>query len=56
MKNHIHPTSVISGFNLAAKEAVKFIEENLGIISTASGPATITSHGITWYILTDDFG
>lgn len=31
MKNHIHPTSVISGFNLAAKEAVKFIEENLSL-------------------------
>jgi T-complex protein 1 subunit alpha len=29
VKNHIHPTSVISGFTLAVHEAVKYIEQNL---------------------------
>eukprot|EP00475_Leptophrys_vorax_P035103 TRINITY_DN574_c0_g1_i2.p1 TRINITY_DN574_c0_g1~~TRINITY_DN574_c0_g1_i2.p1 ORF type:complete len:456 (-),score=164.05 TRINITY_DN574_c0_g1_i2:397-1737(-) len=29
VKNHIHPTSVISGFNLAVHEAVKYIEQHL---------------------------
>jgi T-complex protein 1 subunit alpha len=29
IKNKVHPTSVISGFKMAARESVKFIESNL---------------------------
>eukprot|EP00696_Hemimastix_kukwesjijk_P009228 gnl/Hemi2/21703_TR7231_c0_g1_i1.p1 gnl/Hemi2/21703_TR7231_c0_g1~~gnl/Hemi2/21703_TR7231_c0_g1_i1.p1 ORF type:complete len:554 (+),score=218.42 gnl/Hemi2/21703_TR7231_c0_g1_i1:48-1709(+) len=31
VKNKIHPTTVISGFRLAAKEAVKYVQENLSV-------------------------
>jgi T-complex protein 1 subunit alpha len=29
IKNKVHPTSIISGYKMAAREAVKFIENNL---------------------------
>jgi len=29
IKNKVHPTSIISGFKMAARESVKFIESNL---------------------------
>ncbi len=31
VQNKIHPTSIISGYRLACKEAVKYINENLTI-------------------------
>lgn len=31
VQNKIHPTSIISGYRLACKEAVKYINENLVI-------------------------
>jgi len=31
VKGHIHPTSIISGFRLASKEAVKFIQDELQV-------------------------
>jgi len=31
VKNHIHPTSVIAGLNLAKREACKFIKDNLAM-------------------------
>jgi len=29
IKNKVHPTSIISGFKMAARESVKYIENNL---------------------------
>jgi len=37
MKFKIHPTSIISGFRLAMREACKYVEENLAVDSVALG-------------------
>merc|ERR1712167_297544 len=37
MKFKIHPTSIISGFRLAMREACKYVQENLAVDSTALG-------------------
>lgn len=31
VKNHIHPTSIIAGYRLAMREAVRYIKENLSV-------------------------
>ena len=43
VKNKIHPTSIISGFRLASKEAVKYIKEKLTISSDELTEETILS-------------
>ena len=37
VKDKIHPTSIISGFKLASKEAVKYIQNNLTISTDELG-------------------
>ncbi|XP_034828522.1 T-complex protein 1 subunit alpha [Maniola hyperantus] len=41
VKNKIHPTSVISGYRLACKEAVKYIQDNLTVTVESLGKASI---------------
>ncbi|XP_068621603.1 T-complex protein 1 subunit alpha isoform X2 [Battus philenor] len=41
VKNKIHPTSVISGYRLACKEAVKYIQDNLTVNVETLGRASI---------------
>ncbi|XP_023945984.1 T-complex protein 1 subunit alpha [Bicyclus anynana] len=41
VKNKIHPTSVISGYRLACKEAVKYIQDNLTVTVESLGRASI---------------
>ncbi|KAK9810134.1 hypothetical protein WJX72_005428 [[Myrmecia] bisecta] len=41
VRNKIHPTSIISGFRLAMREACKFIEENLAIQTSQLGKETL---------------
>lgn len=43
VKDKIHPTSVISGFRLASKEAVKYIEEHLTISTEELGRDVLVS-------------
>ncbi|VVC89107.1 unnamed protein product [Leptidea sinapis] len=38
VKNKIHPTSIISGYRLACKEAVKYIQDNLTVTVLVSDP------------------
>jgi hypothetical protein len=42
VKCHIHPTSVISGYRLAMKESVKFIQQNLAVKVDSLGADTLT--------------
>ena len=37
VKNKIHPTSVISGYRMACKEAVKYVQEHLTVSSDDVG-------------------
>lgn len=37
VKNKIHPTSIISGYRLACKEAVKYIQDNLTVTVDSLG-------------------
>ncbi|XP_061705199.1 T-complex protein 1 subunit alpha [Cydia pomonella] len=41
VKNKIHPTSIISGYRLACKEAVKYIQDNLTVTLESLGRASI---------------
>ncbi|XP_050680186.1 T-complex protein 1 subunit alpha [Leptidea sinapis] len=41
VKNKIHPTSIISGYRLACKEAVKYIQDNLTVTVESLGRASI---------------
>ena len=41
MRNKIHPTSIISGYRLAMREAVKYIESNLATPIDSLGKETI---------------
>ena len=41
VKNKIHPTSIISGYRLASKEAVKFIKDNCSIKTDSLGPDSL---------------
>eukprot|EP00743_Colponemidia_sp_Colp-15_P000397 GILK01000458.1.p1 GENE.GILK01000458.1~~GILK01000458.1.p1 ORF type:complete len:548 (-),score=80.02 GILK01000458.1:68-1711(-) len=43
VKNRIHPTSVMAGFRLAMREAVKYIQENLSQKIEALGKDVITN-------------
>ncbi len=40
-KSKIHPTTVISGFRLACKEAVKYIQVCFAVIFVIDSPRTI---------------
>lgn len=41
VKNKIHPTSIISGYRLACKEAVKYIQDNLTVTVESLGRPSI---------------
>ncbi|KAG6445031.1 T-complex protein 1 subunit alpha [Manduca sexta] len=41
VKNKIHPTSIISGYRLACKEAVKYIQDNLTVTVESLGRVSI---------------
>ncbi|CAB3222342.1 unnamed protein product [Arctia plantaginis] len=41
VKNKIHPTSIISGYRLACKEAVKYIQDNLTVTVESLGRASV---------------
>jgi T-complex protein 1 subunit alpha len=41
VKNKIHPTSIISGYQLACKESVAFIEKNLALTTESLGKESI---------------
>ncbi|XP_026759752.1 T-complex protein 1 subunit alpha [Galleria mellonella] len=41
VKNKIHPTSIISGYRLACKEAVKYIQDNLTVTLESLGRPSI---------------
>jgi len=41
VRSGVHPTSVVSGYRLAAKEAVRFITESLAIPVSSLGPDTL---------------
>lgn len=41
VRDKVHPTSIISGFKLASKEAVKYIQNNLTINSDELGKDTV---------------
>lgn len=41
VKNKIHPTSIISGYRLACKEAVKYIQDNLTVSVESLGRASV---------------
>ena len=41
VKNKIHPTSIIAGYRLAMKEAVKFIQSNMATSTEALGESTL---------------
>jgi T-complex protein 1 subunit alpha len=41
VKQKIHPTSIISGFRLASKEAVKYIQERIQCPVSALGKNTL---------------
>ncbi|CAH0723544.1 unnamed protein product, partial [Brenthis ino] len=43
VKNKIHPTSIISGYRLACKEAVKYIQDNLTVTVESLGRASIVN-------------
>merc|ERR1711959_566482 len=43
MKFKIHPTSIISGFRLAMREACKYVQENLAVDSTSLGRDVLMS-------------
>merc|ERR1719352_2034267 len=43
MKFKIHPTSIISGFRLAMREACKYVKENLAVDSVALGREVLMS-------------
>ncbi|XP_013142307.1 PREDICTED: T-complex protein 1 subunit alpha [Papilio polytes] len=43
VKNKIHPTSVISGYRLACKEAVKYIQDNLTVSVETLGRSSIVN-------------
>lgn len=43
VKNKIHPTSIISGYRLACKEAVKYIQDNLTVAVDSLGRASIVN-------------
>ncbi|KAJ8719181.1 hypothetical protein PYW07_016737 [Mythimna separata] len=43
VKNKIHPTSIISGYRLACKEAVKYVQDNLTVTVESLGRASIVN-------------
>ncbi|KAI5633594.1 TCP-1/cpn60 chaperonin family domain-containing protein [Phthorimaea operculella] len=43
VKNKIHPTSIISGYRLACKEAVKYIQDNLCVTVESLGRPSIVN-------------
>ncbi|KOB78090.1 T-complex protein 1 subunit alpha, partial [Operophtera brumata] len=43
VKNKIHPTSIISGYRLACKEAVKYIQDNLTVTVESLGRPSIVN-------------
>lgn len=43
VKNKIHPTSIISGYRLACKEAVKYIQDNLTVTVESLGRPCIVN-------------
>ncbi|XP_072949925.1 T-complex protein 1 subunit alpha [Epargyreus clarus] len=43
VKNKIHPTSIISGYRLACKEAVKYIQDNLTVTVESIGKTSIVN-------------
>merc|ERR1712216_364425 len=47
VKNKIHPTSVISGYRLAMREACKYVEEHLAIPVATLGKDTIRNAAMT---------
>ncbi|MCL7022630.1 hypothetical protein MKW94_000685, partial [Papaver nudicaule] len=48
VKNKIHPTSIISGYRLAMREACKYIEEKLAV---KEGEVPGTNSGIVYTVL-----
>ncbi|XP_026333463.1 T-complex protein 1 subunit alpha [Hyposmocoma kahamanoa] len=47
VKNKIHPTSIISGYRLACKEAVKYIQDNLTVTVESLGRASLINSAKT---------
>ncbi|XP_013188207.1 T-complex protein 1 subunit alpha [Amyelois transitella] len=43
VKNKIHPTSIISGYRLACKEAVKYVQDNLTVTVESLGRPSIVN-------------
>lgn len=43
VKNKIHPTSVMSGYRLALRESVKFIQQNMSIKVDSLGKEALTN-------------
>lgn len=43
VKNKIHPTSIISGYRLACKEAVKYVQDNLTVTVASLGRPSIVN-------------
>ncbi|KAF8421621.1 chaperonin Cpn60/TCP-1 family [Tirmania nivea] len=47
IKNRIHPTTIITGYRIALREAVKFIQDNMSIKVDSLGKGTLTNIAAT---------
>jgi T-complex protein 1 subunit alpha len=52
VKNNIHPTVVMAGYRLAAKEAVKYIKSNLVVSADSLGRPNLINAGNVFHSLT----